>query len=97
MKRTDKIYNVQLVRYAWVAVEADSPDDAIEKARNYLENGTIDIGDLEDKFEDSEVNVHACEIYYNEIDEYNVDDIIYTEDGEMTAEEYVEQLEEQEQ
>lgn len=91
-KRTNKIYNVQLARYAWVAVEAESTKDAMKKAEEYLDNDTIDIGDLEDKFEDSDVYVAACETYSNEIDEYEAD-VIYTDDGEKDYYEYVEELE----
>lgn len=92
-KRTNKIYNVQLARYAWVAVEADSPSDAMEKAEEYLDNGTIDIGDLDEDFEDSEVDVNACESYSREIDDFHDDDVIYTDDGEKDYDEYVEELE----
>lgn len=92
-KRTNKIYDVQLARYAWVAVEAESTKDAMKKAEEYLDNGTIDIGDLEDKFEDSDVYVAACETYSNEIDELDEDDVIYTDDGEKDYDEYVEELE----
>ena len=33
MKRTNELYNVQLARYAWIAVEAESPQEAMKIAR----------------------------------------------------------------
>ena len=91
-KRTNKIFNVQVVKYAWMAVEADSPGEAMELAKKYTDEYITD-----KDFEDSEVEVNACESYPSEIDDY--DDgkqKIFTADKVITVSEYEDELEAQE-
>lgn len=93
MKRTNNLYNVQVARYAWIAVEADSPKEAMEIAGNTELEGYLD----DEAFEESEIAVDSCETYSNEIDEMCLkdDDYVITADGVMTVEEYCQQLEEE--
>lgn len=89
-KRTNKIYNVQVVRYAWIAVEAESENEAMGIAQNSELENYID----DDEFEESEIDVFACETYAQGIDDMFLsdDDYILTKDGAMTAEEYRNEL-----
>lgn len=95
-KRTNKIYNVQLAKYAVVAVEARSTNDAKKKAILYLSNGTISRNDIDAKFEESDVYFDACSPSSSCVDEYNKNTIIYTDDGEKRYDDYVNELEAQE-
>ena len=92
--RINNLYSVQVVKYAWIAVEADSPQEAMEMARE------VDLDEYieDEQFEDSEICVDACETYSTTIEGKNLDDdeYILTHDGAITAAEYEEQLEEQE-
>jgi uncharacterized protein (UPF0212 family) len=90
-KRTNKIYNVQVVRYAWIAVEAESENEAMSIAQNSELENYID----DDEFEESEIDVFACETYSNDINDMFLsdDDYVLTKDGAMTAEEYRQELE----
>lgn len=91
MKRTNNIYNVQVARYAWIAVEADNPKEAMQLA------GQTDLEECigNETFEDSDIYVESCETYSNEIDDMFLEDNEYviTTDGAMTVEEYCRQLE----
>ena len=91
MKRTNELYNVQLARYAWIAVEAESPQEAMKIAREADLEEYID----DENFDESDTYVAACETYSNELDEMYLkdDDYILTADGAITAKEYEEQLE----
>ena len=95
MKRTNNLYNVQVARYAWIAVEADSPQEAMEIAGNTVLEDYLD----DEAFEESEIAVDSCETYSNEIDDMCLkdDDYVVTSDGVMTVEEYCQQLEEEEE
>ena len=90
-KRTNNIYNVQVVRYAWIAVEAENESEAMGIAQNSELENYID----DDEFEDSEIDVYACETHSNGIDDMFLsdDDYILTKDGAMTAEKYRQELE----
>lgn len=86
-KRTNKIYRVQLAKYAWINVEAHSPDEAMKIAEN------ADLGnDIDDDFEDSDISVHSSESYGVDPDEDMT--VIFTKDGEMTYDEYMADVEE---
>ncbi len=86
-KRTNKIFNVQVAQYAWMPVEADSPEEAMKLASRFT-NEHITAED----FEDSEVSVVACETYPSGIDDYDSDERIFTADGVMTHKKYRELL-----
>lgn len=96
-KRTNKIYNVQLAKYAVLAVEARSINDAKKKVMLYLSNGTISRNDIDAKFKESDVYFNACRPSFTCVDEYNKNTIIYTDDGEKHYDEYVNELEAQEE
>lgn len=93
-KRTNKIYNVQVVRYAWIAVEAENENEAMGIAQNSELENYID----DEEFEESEIDVFACETHSNNTDDILLsdDDYILTKDGAMTAEEYRQELDEEE-
>lgn len=95
MKRTNNLYNVQVARYAWIAVEADSPQEAKEIARDTVLEDYLD----DEAFEESEIAVDSCETYSNEIGDLYLkdDDYVITADGAMTVEEYCQQLEEEDE
>lgn len=87
MKRTNNLYNVQVARYAWIAVEADSPQEAMKLASRFTDEYITD-----EDFEDSEVSVAACETYYGGTYDYDSDERIFTADGVMSNKQYREQL-----
>ena len=93
-KRTNNLYNVQVVRYAWIAVEAESVNEAMGIAQNSELENYID----DNEFEESGIYVDACETYSNGIDDMFLsdDDYILTKDGAMTAEEYRNELDKDE-
>lgn len=86
MKRTNKLYGVLVARYAWIYVEADSPQEAMKMA------GNADLASLipDEEFEESEIEVHSCNDYSEKIDEAFLEDdeYIITVDGNMTAKTY---------
>lgn len=86
-KRTNKIYNVQVAQYAWMAVEADSPKEAILLASRFADEHITD-----EDFEDSDVSVVACENYASNTDDYELGERIFTVDGVMSNKKYREQL-----
>lgn len=94
MKRTNKLYGVTVAQYAWIYVEADSPQEAMKIA------GNADLEELipDSAFEESEIGVDSCNTYSEEIDGLYLEDEekIITSDGNMTVEEYEKALEEQE-
>ena len=94
-KRTNKIFNVRVVQYAWksawMAVEADSPSEAMELAKKYTDEYIT-----EKDFEYSKVDVNACESYPSEIDDYEDKDRIFTADGVKSVKEYENELNAQE-
>lgn len=90
MKRTNKIYNVTLAKYAWIPVEAESTEEAMEIARKYADS--VD----DDAFDDCYPEVDSCEAYASDIDDYEDHETIYTRDKEMTAREYFDELKAQE-
>ena len=89
-KRTNQIYNVQVVKYAWMAVEADGPEEAMKLAKKFKDEYITDRD-----FDESEVSVNACESYPSEIDDYEGNDRIFTVDGMKKAKEYEAELDAQ--
>lgn len=88
-KRTNKLYTVTVVQYANMAVEADSPKEAMEIAEKYKDEYITDRD-----FEDSEIDVYQSDSESFEIDELCLDykENVYTKDGVMTCNEYCKQL-----
>lgn len=86
-KRTNLIFRVQLVKYAWVNVEAHDEDESVEIAEH------IDFGwDEQELFDDSDIEVYAVEKGGVEPD-FEMDTIYTKDDGEMSYDEYIEEVE----
>ena len=94
-KRTNELYRVTMVRYAYIAVEAHNPDEAMKIA------GEQAVNNLDDNdYWDSGDNVESCDTYPVDIEQFNrIDDHtrIFTVDGELSFDEYYDQLEAQEE
>ena len=88
MKRTDNIYAVRVAKYATMYVEADSTEEAFKLAKEKCD----ELSDSD--FLDSENEVDTCDAYSTEAVEYMED--IWTKDGKMSYDDYVDQLNEQE-
>lgn len=90
-KRTNELYCVQIVRSAFVYVEADSPRDAMDIA------GEVACGELDDEdYWNSDEEVASVETYSHEIDDLDEDDRIFTREGEISYDDYADQVEEEE-
>jgi len=94
-KRTNSIVAVTIAKYATVYVEADSPKEAAEIVRNNLD----DIYDampseLDDQFEESDIQVDSYEAYTTEAEDYM--DYIWVDGEAVSYDEYMDELEEQE-
>lgn len=94
-KRTNSIVAVTIAKYATVYVEADSPQEAAEIVRNNID----DIYDampseLDDQFEESEIEVDSYEAYTSEAEDYM--DQIWADGEAMDYDEYMDELEEEE-
>lgn len=90
MKRTNSIVSVTVAKYATMLIEADTPEEAYEYAKEHC-------NELDDwDFYDSEISVHSYETYATEAEDWM--DEIWIEDGEtLSFDEYVNQLEEQDE
>ena len=89
-RRTDSIVAVTVAKFATMFIEADTPEEAYEYAKEYC--GEVDDMD----FNDSEIEVHSWESYTTEADEFM--DKIWVEDGEtMTYDEYMDELDAQDE
>lgn len=84
-----------MVRYAYIAVEASSPEEAMDIA------GKQAVNNLDDNdYWDSGDNVDSCDTHPVDIEAFNrIDDRtrIFTVDGELSFDEYYDQLEAQEE
>ena len=89
-KRTNKLYNVTVCRYASITVEADSPREAMEIASEADLEECID----NEAFMGSDIEVESSETSSYGIDDFlsSEDEIILTKDGVLKVEEYREQL-----
>lgn len=90
-KRTNSIVAVTIAKYATVYVEADTPKEAAEIVKNNLDDiydGMI--SELDDQFEDSDVQVDSWEAYTTEADDYM--DYIWADSEAKTYDEYVDEL-----
>ena len=70
-----------VARYASMAVEATSPQEAMEMAKKYKDEYIT-----ERDFEDSDVEIDSCETYPSDIDDYDDGVNIFTADGVIKAE-----------
>jgi len=94
-KRTNSIVAVTIAKYATVYVEAETPQEAAEIVRNNLDDIYDEmISELDDQFEDSDVQVDSWEAYTTKADDYM--DYIWADGEAKTYDEYMDELEEQE-
>ena len=91
--RTNNLYNVQVVRYAWIAVEAEDYNEAMAIA----DNAELEYYIADSVFLESEIDVNSCEAYSTGIEgKYLRDDeYVLTKDGAMTAKAYREAVEDE--
>lgn len=95
-KRTDSIVAVTLARFATIYVEADSPEEAMKIVGDNLDKiEDAHFSELNDQFEESETEVHSCEAYTTEADDYM--DYIWVDGEFWSYDEYVEALDEQDE
>ena len=88
-KRLDNIYAVTIAKYATMWVEAENADEAVKYAKKHCDE--LD----EDKFDDSEHEVDSWEPGAYQAEDFM--DEIWVEDGKtLTYDEYIDELEEQE-
>ncbi len=95
-KRTNSIVAVTIAKYATVYVEAETPQEAAEIVRNNLD----DIYDampseLDDQFEESDIEVDSYETYTSEAEDYM--EHIWADGEAKSYDEYVNELEEEEE
>lgn len=95
-KRTNTIVAETIAKYATVYVEAETQQEAAEIVRNNID----DIYDampteLDDQFEESDIEVDSYEAYTSEAEDYM--DYILADGEALTYDEYVNELEEEEE
>ena len=94
-KRTNNIFGVTIAKFANVYVEAESPEEAMKIVGNNLTEIYDDnMWEIDEQFEDSNMEVHSCDVYPEEADDYMKH--IYADGELLTYDEYVEELDEQE-
>lgn len=79
---TNNIYCVTVKRCVGIFIDADSPKEAMQIAKQYTDN--IDL----DKFEDSDVEIDSCDSYTDEADADYME-TIYTKDEAIGVDEYI--------
>lgn len=94
-KRTDSIVAVTLARYATVYVEAETPEEAVEIVKNNLDEIYDAMpSDIDDQFEESDIEVDSYETYTTEAADYMGK--IWADGQAMTFDEYFDELEDEE-
>ena len=94
-KRTNSIVAVTIAKYATVYVEADTPQEAAEIVKNNLDDIYDEMCDvIDDDFEESNIEVDSYEAYTTECEDYMHD--IWADGKSVSYEEYMDELEEQE-
>lgn len=89
-KRSDNIVAVTVARYAVMYIEADTPEEAVKYAKKHCD----DVDD--DDFFDGSVEIDSYETYVDEARDWMKK--IWVEDGNtLTYDEYLDELEEQEE
>lgn len=95
-KRTNSIVAVTLAKYATVYVEADSPEEAMNLVKENKDEIYDELmSELDDQFEDSSIEVDSCEAYTTEVEDWM--DYIWADGEAISYDEYMEELEEQEE
>ena len=95
-KRTNSIVAVTLAKYATVYVEADSPEEAmnlVEENKDEIYGELMD--ELDDQFDDSCIEVDSCEAYTTDVEDWM--EHIWVDGEAISYDEYMEELEEQEE
>ena len=95
-KRTNSIFAVTLAKYANVYVEAETAEEAMQwvgENKDRIDDELM--SELDDQFEESCVDVHSCDAYPEECDDYM--DYIWADGEPLTYDEYMNELEEQEE
>ena len=94
--RTNSIVAVTVAKYATVYVEAESPEEAMKTVRENLDNiyGEL-MSELDDQFEESCMEVHSCDAYTTDAEDYM--EYIWADGEPLTYDEYMNELEEQEE
>ena len=94
-KRTNSIVAVTITKYAMVYVEADTPQKAAEIVKNNLDDIYDEmIDNLDDQFEESDIQVDSYESYTTDAEDYM--DVIWADGEAVSYDEYMEEIEEQE-
>jgi hypothetical protein len=85
---------VTIAKYATVYVQADSPKEAAEIVKNNLDDIYDEmIDNLDDQFEESDIQVDSYESYTTDAEDYM--DVIWADGETLSYDEYMEKLEEQ--
>ena len=94
-KRTNSIFSVTIAKFANVYVEAESPEEAMKFVSKNKDNiyGEL-MSETDDQFDDSDIDVHSCDAYAGKCDDYM--DYIWADGEVLTHDEYMDELEEQE-
>ena len=95
-KRTNSIVAVTIAKYATVYVEADTPKEAAEIVKNNIDDIYDEMFDkIDDDFDESEIEVDSYEAYTKDCEDYM--DEIWADGKSMSYDEYMDELEEQEE
>lgn len=94
-KRTNSIVAVTVAKFATVYVEAESPEEAMKTVSENLGDiyGEL-MSELDDQFEESNMEVHSCDAYTTDAEDYM--DYIWADGEVISYDEYMDELEEQE-
>ena len=95
-KRTNSIVAVTIAKYATVYVEAESPEEAMKYVKENKDGiyGEL-MSELDEQFEDSEIEVDSCEAYTTEIEDWMGQ--IWADGEALSYDEYVNELDAQEE
>ena len=94
-QRTNSIFPVTIAKFANVYVEANSPKEAMDIVRENLTEIYNELTwDIDDQFDDSDMEVHSCDSYPEEADDYMK--YIWADGEAISYDDYIEELEEDE-
>lgn len=93
-KRTNSIVAVTIARYATVYVEAETPQQAAEIVKDNIDEIYDAMPtEIDDQFEESEIEVDSYESYTTEAEDYM--DYIWADGEAKDYDEYMDELEEE--
>ena len=87
--RTNNIYEVTVIKTAYIHVEADSPEQALDLANKHIDDYMLDDSD----FWGPEVD--SCDTTATEVDD-DMQDILTTDGRILSADEYINEMGEEE-